>query len=52
MSALAERAHWVEAGLAGVAFMQGQTIEEMHRVRAEFLGSIKDLQREMVASGS
>ena len=52
MSALAERSRWVEAGLAGIALMQGETIDEMHRLRAEFFGSIKDLQREMVASGS
>jgi glycosyltransferase involved in cell wall biosynthesis len=36
MSALAERSRWMGAGLAGIALMQGQTIDEMHRLRAEF----------------
>jgi glycosyltransferase involved in cell wall biosynthesis len=40
MSALAERSRWTEAGLAGIALMQGQTIDEMHRLRAEFFSSI------------
>ncbi|MEW6495984.1 MAG: glycosyltransferase [Cyanobacteriota bacterium] len=42
MTAVAERSRWSEAGLAGVAFMKGRTIDEMHRLRAEFVSSIKD----------
>jgi len=37
-SAFSERTAWKAAGLAGVRFMQGRTIEEMHRIRAEALG--------------
>lgn len=40
-SAFAERSRWMEAGLAGIAFMQGRTIDEMHQSRAEFIRSIK-----------
>ncbi|HEY9833669.1 MAG TPA: glycosyltransferase [Stenomitos sp.] len=38
---IASRSRWTEAGLAGVAFMQGRTIDEMHRSRAEFIRSVK-----------
>lgn len=41
-SCVANRSLWTQAGLAGVAFMQGRTIDEMHRMRAEFIQSVKD----------
>ena len=41
-SALAERSRWTQAGLAGIAFMRGRTIDEMHRSRAEFIQSVKN----------
>ncbi len=44
VSAFADRQRWTEAGLAGIAFMQGQTIDEMHRIRAEFLHSLPTKQ--------
>lgn len=54
MSAIAERSRWTEAGLAGIKFMQGRTIDEMHRSRAEFIRSVKHSiypkAKELVAS--
>jgi glycosyltransferase involved in cell wall biosynthesis len=41
-SAISERASWMKAGLAGVAFMSGRTIDEMHRLRAEFIHSVQN----------
>lgn len=41
VSAFAQRAHWTEVGLAGIAFMRGRTIDEMHRLRAEFVRSVR-----------
>lgn len=41
MSALSDRSRWTEAGLAGVAFMRGRTIDEMHRLRFEFIRSLQ-----------
>lgn len=41
-SSVTNRSLWTQAGLAGVAFMQGRTIDEMHRMRAEFIQSVKD----------
>jgi glycosyltransferase involved in cell wall biosynthesis len=40
-SAIAERSRWTQAGLAGIGFMQGRTIDEMHRSRAEFIRSVR-----------
>ncbi|HEY9831170.1 MAG TPA: hypothetical protein V6D26_11370, partial [Stenomitos sp.] len=40
-SAIAERGRWTQAGLAGIEFMQGRTIDEMHRSRAEFIRSVQ-----------
>ncbi len=39
-NAVAQRECWTQAGLAGVAFMQGRTIDEMHRTRAEFIRGV------------
>ena len=39
--AIAERSGWTIAGLAGVAFMQGRTIDEMHRSRADFIRGVQ-----------
>lgn len=41
VSTFTERSRWTEAGLAGIAFMQGRTINEMHRLRSEFLRSLR-----------
>lgn len=38
---VAERSRWLDAGLAGLNYMQGKTIDEMHRIRAEFIESVK-----------
>lgn len=40
-SAIGERSRWTQAGLAGIGFMQGRTIDEMHRSRAEFIRSVQ-----------
>lgn len=40
-SAIAERGRWTQAGLAGIGFMRGRTIDEMHRSRAEFIRSVQ-----------
>lgn len=39
--AIFERDRWMEAGLAGLAYMQGKTIDEMHRLRSEFVNGLK-----------
>jgi hypothetical protein len=39
--AIAQRERWTIAGLAGVAFMQGRTIDEMHRSRADFIRGVQ-----------
>lgn len=38
---IAERSRWLDAGLAGLNYMQGKTIDEMHRIRSEFIQSVK-----------
>lgn len=49
-STVAQRSEWVQAGLAGIAFMQGRTIDEMHRLRAEFIKSVKNSTHQSLAS--
>lgn len=38
---VAERSRWLDAGLAGLNYLQGKTIDAMHRLRAEFIESVK-----------
>jgi glycosyltransferase involved in cell wall biosynthesis len=51
-AAVSERSGWTEVGLAGVEFMSGRTIDEMHRQRAEFINSVINSVQSNTAKGS